>query len=129
MSFNDPIAEMLTKIRNARAAQHRYVEISLSKEKLSIAKILKDEGFIDNFISSDERRKVRIFLKYNERKSVISGIKRISKPGLRRYVGYDKIPYVLGGIGTAILSTSKGVVCDRSARRLKVGGELLCLVW
>jgi small subunit ribosomal protein S8 len=129
MSFNDPIAEMLTKIRNARAAKHRYVEISLSKEKLSIAKILKEEGFIDNFISSDQRRKVRIFLKYNDRKSVINGIKRISKPGLRRYVGHDKIPYVLGGIGTAIISTSKGVVCDRAARRLKVGGELLCLVW
>jgi len=129
MSFNDPIAEMLTKIRNAKAAKHRYVEISLSKEKLSIAKILKEEGFIDNFISSDERRKVRIFLKYNDRKSVINGIKRMSKPGLRKYVGHDQIPYVFGGIGTAILSTSKGVVCDRSARRLKVGGELLCLVW
>ncbi len=130
MSFNDPIAEMLTKIRNAKGARHRYVDIIRSKIKLEMLGILKNHRFIDNFLISEEKRMVRVFLRYNsERSSVIQGLRRISTGGLRRYVACAKIPRVLNGMGLAILSTPRGVMDGETARKLNVGGELLCSVW
>ena len=130
MSFNDPIAEMLTKIRNAKAARHRYVDIGRSKIKLKILEILKHHRFIENFLVSDEKRMVRVFLRYNsERSSVIQGIRRISRGGLRRYVAATKIPQILNGMGLAIVSTPQGIMDGETARKMNVGGELLCSVW
>ncbi len=130
MTVNDPIADLLTRIRNAKSAQHRFVDASLSKMNGSIAKILKDNGFIENFLTNEKTHKIRIFLKYTKnRESVIHGLKRVSSPGLRKYVPYTRIPKIFGGIGCAVLSTSKGVVDNAAARDLKVGGELLCYVW
>jgi small subunit ribosomal protein S8 len=130
MAFNDPIAELLTKIRNAKGAQHRYVDLSHSKMKVKILEILKGHGFIENFLVNEEDHKIRVFLRYTKsRDSVIHGLTRISKSGLRRYIGYAKIPRVFNGMGIAILSTPKGVVDGETARNLKVGGELLCTVW
>ncbi len=130
MAFNDPIAEFLTTLRNAKDVQHRFVDVYLSNEKISIMKILKDRGFIANYLIDEKKRKARIFLHYTPaRESIIQGLKRISKPGLRKYVQKDKIPHVFSGIGIAILSTSKGIIDDETARSMKVGGELLCLVW
>lgn len=129
MAFNDPIAELLTKIRNAKAAQHRYVDLNHSKMKIMILGILKHHGFIENFLVG-EKHKVRVFLRYTKkREPVINGLKRVSTSGLRRYIGYDKIPRVFNGMGIAILSTPKGVIDGETARNLKVGGELLCTVW
>ncbi|NGX28018.1 MAG: 30S ribosomal protein S8 [Candidatus Anoxychlamydiales bacterium] len=130
MSNSDPIAECLTRIRNAQGAKHRFVDIDLSKMKVSIANILRDNGFIENFIQNDAKGKMRIFLKYtNERKGIIRKIKRVSKPGRRIYLPVSKIPRILAGIGIAIISTSKGVIDDNEARKLKVGGEILCYIW
>jgi small subunit ribosomal protein S8 len=130
MAFNDPIAELLTKIRNAQLAQHVHVDIWVSKMKLSIISILKEKGYIANFLVNENKKKIRIFLKYNKsRNSVIRSLKRISKPGRRKYVSYDNMPVVLGGIGTAVLSTSKGVVDNEKAKSLKVGGEVLLYIW
>lgn len=130
MSFNDPIAELLTKIRNAKNAQHRYVDLSFSKIKVKILEILKSHGFIENFLVNEEKHKVRIFLRYTKtRESVIRGLTRESTCGLREYIGYDRIPRVFNGMGIAIVSTPKGVVDGETARNLKVGGELLCTVW
>ena len=130
MSFNDPIAELLTKIRNAKGAQHRYVDLSFSKNKVKILDILKNQGFIENFLVNEEQFKVRIFLRYTkERKSVINNLKRISTCGMRRYVGYKDIPRVFNGMGMCIMSTPKGIIDGETARNLKVGGELLCTVW
>ena len=130
MAFNDPIAELLTKIRNAKGAQHRFVDMSFSKMKVKILEILKGQGFIENFLVDEENHKMRVFLRYTrERESVIHGLDRISKSGLRRYIGYADIPRVFNGMGIAILSTPKGVVDGETARNLKVGGELLCTVW
>ena len=130
MAFNDPIAELLTKIRNATRAKHRYVDINLSKMKVSIVKILKENGFIASFLVDDKKKMGRLFLKYNKkREPIIHGLKRVSTPGLRRYVEYKKIPYVQNGFGISILSTSQGVVDDTKAREQKIGGELLCYVW
>jgi len=130
MAFNDPIAELLTKIRNAARAKHRYVDINLSKMKVNVVKILKEKGFIANFLMDEKKKKGRVFLKYNsKRQSIIHGLRRISSPGLRRYVEYKKIPYVQNGFGTAIISTSQGVMDDEKAREHKIGGELLCYVW
>lgn len=130
MAFNDPIAELLTKIRNAKGAQHRYVDLSYSKMKVKILEILKNQGFIENFLVNEEKYKIRVFLRYTKgRESVINGLTRISKSGLRRYIGYADIPRVFNGMGIAILSTPKGVVDGETARNLKVGGELLCTVW
>ncbi|MEI6242855.1 MAG: 30S ribosomal protein S8 [Chlamydiota bacterium] len=128
--FNDPIAELLTNIRNALSAQKRYVDIGVSQMKVRMLEILKEQGFIENFIVSDPKRQVRIFLKYTaDRRSVIHGLKRISSPGLRRYVECKKIPRVQGGFGIVILTTSKGILDDRKARELGVGGEILGYVW
>jgi small subunit ribosomal protein S8 len=130
MAFNDPIAELLTKIRNAKGAQHRYVDLSFSKMKIKLLEIMKNHGFIENFLVNEEQRKIRVFLRYNrERESVLRGLQRESKCGLRRYIGYQEIPRVFNGMGLAILSTSKGVVDGETARNLKVGGELLCTIW
>lgn len=130
MSFNDPIAELLTKIRNAKGAQHRYVDLGYSKMKIRILEILKTNGFVENFLVNEKERKIRIFLRYNrDREAVVRGLERKSKSGLRRYVGYREIPRVFNGMGVAILSTPKGVLDGETARNLKVGGEILCTVW
>lgn len=131
--ISDPIADFLTRIRNATRAQHRYVDVSWSVIKQSIAEILKNHGFIDSFLVKHDDRKrgtMRVFLKYTDgRQPVIQGIKRVSKPGLRRYVGHQDIPHFYGGLGLSILSTSNGVMAGFDAMTKKVGGELLCLVW
>ena len=130
MAFNDPIAELLTKIRNAKGAQHRHVDLSHSKMKVKILDILKNHGFIENFLVNEEQHKIRVFLRYTKsRESVIHGCDRISRGGLRKYVQYTDIPRIFNGMGIAIISTPKGVVDGETARNLKVGGELLCKVW
>lgn len=130
MSFNDPIAELLTKIRNAKGAQHRYVDVSFSKNKVKILELLRNFGFIENFLVNEEQFKMRIFLRYTkERLPVIHNLKRISTSGMRRYVGYKDIPRVFNGMGLCILSTPRGIVDGETARSLKVGGEVLCTVW
>lgn len=131
MAFNDPIAELLTKLRNASRAQHRFVDIRLSKNKKRILELLKQHGFIENFLVNESLRKMRVFLRYTKaRESIIHGLKRVSSGGLRRYVGVEEIPRVANGMGIAILSTSKGGIVDgEAARKMKAGGELLCTVW
>ena len=133
MTMSDPIADMLTRIRNANTAKHDTVDIPSSKMKIAIADILVDEGFIEKYDLIDERafKTIRITLKYGADKNekIITGIKRISKPGLRIYAGKDEIPTVLGGLGIAILSTNKGIITDKEARKLQVGGEVLAFVW
>jgi len=127
----DPIGDMLTRIRNATRARHEKTVIPASKMKAAIVQVLKDEGFIENFVSheDDKQGAITVFLKYDNGQSVIREIKRVSKPGIRRYVAKDEIPRVLGGLGISILSTSKGVLVDREARKANVGGELLCTVY
>jgi small subunit ribosomal protein S8 len=129
----DPIADMLTRIRNANTAKHDTVDIPASKMKESIAKILLDEGYIKAYdiIEDGQFKTIRITLKYGKDKNekIITGIKRISKPGLRVYAGKDELPKVLGGLGIAIISTNHGVVTDKEARKLAVGGEVLAFVW
>lgn len=131
--LSDPISDFLTRIRNATRAQHRYVDVAWSVMKQNIAEILKAHGFIDSYLVKQDNRQrgtMRLFLKYTDgRQPVIQGIKRVSKPGLRRYVGYQDIPHFYGGLGLSILSTSKGVMAGLDASTKKVGGELLCLVW
>ncbi|MFA9433530.1 MAG: 30S ribosomal protein S8 [Deltaproteobacteria bacterium] len=132
MMMTDPIADFLTQIRNGCTAKFEQLDIPSSKLKLNIAKLLKEEGYIKNFkLIKDKRQgRLRLYLKYDaDNVSVIGGIERISKPSCRVYVHHDKIPPVLNGLGTAILSTSKGLLTDREARKQKVGGELLCKVW
>jgi small subunit ribosomal protein S8 len=130
--MSDPIADMLTRIRNANTVRHEVVEVPASKIKRQIAEILKNEGFIRDceYIEDNKQGILRIFLKYgpnNER--VITGLKRISKPGLRVYTKASEIPRVLGGLGIAIISTSKGLMTDKQARQLNTGGEVICYVW
>jgi len=132
MSMSDPIADMLTRIRNANMVRHEKVEVPASKMKKEIAEILKREGFIRDaeYIEDNKQGIIRVFLKYgsnNER--VITGLKRISKPGLRVYTKSSEVPKVLGGLGIAIISTSKGVMTDKEARQAKSGGEVICYVW
>ena len=132
MSFTDPIGDMLTRIRNASSARHEKVVIPASRLKLRIAEVLKEEGFIKDFVRHEDgpQGAITVLLKYTaDRSPAITDIKRVSKPGLRRYVPTDSIPRVLNGMGIAILSTSKGVLVDREARKQKVGGELICTVW
>ena len=132
MVMTDPIADMLARIRNANLVGHEKVEIPASKVKRAIAEILKREGFMRDaeFIDDDKQGIIRLFLKYGKNQErVITGLKRISKPGLRVYVNHDNIPRVLGGLGLAIISTSKGIVTDKEARKLHVGGEVLCYIW
>ena len=133
MTMSDPIADMLTRIRNANTAKHDTVDIPSSKMKLAIAQILLDEGYIAKYdvIEDGVFKTMHITLKYGADKNekIISGIKRISKPGLRVYAGKDELPRVLGGLGVAIISTNQGVVTDKKARELQVGGEVLAFVW
>ncbi|MDY6333857.1 MAG: 30S ribosomal protein S8 [Lachnospiraceae bacterium] len=130
---NDPIADMLTRIRNANTAKHDTVDIPASKMKQAIAKILLDEGYVKNveLVDNGAFKDIRITLKYGADKNdrVLTGLKRISKPGLRVYAGKDNLPKVLNGLGTAILSTNQGVITDKKARELQVGGEVLCFIW
>ena len=127
----DPIADMLTRIRNAIMAGHDSVAIPLSRAKLAISKILKDEGFISDYavVKGEQHRVLRINLKYIDSQPAILGLERVSKPGLRLYVKSGEIPRVYGGLGVAILSTPKGILVGREAWKRKVGGELLCYVW
>ncbi len=131
--MSDPIADMLTRIRNANVRKHDTVDVPVSKMKLAIADILVNEGYIEKYelIGEAHKQVIRISLKYAANKSerVISGLKRISKPGLRVYAGKDNMPKVLGGLGTAIVSTNEGVITDKEARKKGVGGEVLCFIW
>jgi small subunit ribosomal protein S8 len=129
--YTDPVADLLTRIRNANMAGLDTVEAPVSRLKANIARVLKDEGFIKNFrlVRADNKHFLRIYLKVEPGKKAITGIKRESKPGLRRYVGADDIPRVLNGAGVVILSTPKGVMTGREAKKSRVGGELLCSVW
>ena len=132
MSVSDPVADMLTKIRNASMAKFERVDITPSKLKLEIVKILKNEGFIKNFkkINQDGRTSIRVFLKYDPNMNpIIHGLQKISTPGRRVYSGYRKMPRVLNGYGTLIVSTSSGVTTAKKASEKKVGGELICSVW
>ena len=133
MSMSDPIADMLTRIRNANTAKHDTVDVPSSKMKLAIAQILLDEGYIKKFevVEDGAFKTIHITLKYGADKNekIITGIKRISKPGLRIYAGKDELPRVLGGLCIAIISTNQGVVTDKEARKLQVGGEVLAFVW
>ena len=131
MQITDPIADMLTRIRNASSAKHPTVEIPASNMKKSIAEILLQEGYIKNFqlLSDGIQGVIRVTLKYNGTEKAISGLRRVSKPGLRVYAGADELPYVLRGLGIAIISTSKGVMTDKKARAANVGGEVLAFVW
>ena len=130
MVMTDPIADMLTRIRNANQMRNELVVMPSSKIKVEIAKILKEEGYINDYsVSSDAKKELSLQLKYNGTERVISGIKRISKPGLRVYAQADELPRVLNGLGIAIISTSSGVMCDKKARKLGTGGEVLAYVW
>ena len=132
MTMTDPIADMLTRIRNANTVGHETVEIPASKIKKAIAEILKEEGYIADFDVIDDNKQgiIKVTMKYGANKEkVITGIKKISKPGLKVYAKANDVPRVLGGLGIAIISTSKGVVRDRQARKMGVGGEVICYVW
>ena len=132
MQITDPVADMLTRIRNANSAKHDTVDVPASNLKKAIAQILLEEGYIKNYQIIDDEKQglIKITLKYGENKAkVISGIKRISKPGLRVYAGKDELPRVLKGLGIAIVSTSQGIMTDKKARRLNIGGEVLAFVW
>ena len=133
MTMSDPIADMLTRIRNANTAKHDTVDIPASKMKIAIADILVDEGYIEKYELVDDGsfQNIHVTMKYTGAKKdrIISGIRRISKPGLRIYAGKEDIPHVLGGLGIAILSTNKGIITDKQARKEQVGGEVLAFVW
>jgi small subunit ribosomal protein S8 len=131
-TVTDPIADMLARIRNGGMAEHEKVDIPASRVRVRLAEILKEEGFIKNFRLIEDRKQgvLRVYLKYGSgQERVITGLRRVSKPGRRLYVTADRIPSVLGGMGVAILSTSRGVMTDRESRKLQVGGEVLCYVW
>lgn len=132
MSMTDPIADMLTRVRNANSASKETVSMPTSKKLTEIARILKEEGYITTYevIPGEPVGSLVITLKYGEKRAkTIRGLKRISKPGLRVYAGKDELPRVLGGLGTAVISTSKGVMCDRDARKAGVGGEVIAYIW
>ena len=133
MTTSDPIADMLTRIRNANTAKHDTVDVPASKMKIAIADILLNEGYIAKYdiVEDGAFKTIRITLKYgvDKNEKVISGLKRISKPGLRVYANAEELPRVLGGLGTAIISTNQGVITDKEARKLQIGGEVLCFVW
>jgi small subunit ribosomal protein S8 len=132
MSMTDPIADLLTRIRNATQERHEKLEVPASRLKANVVRVLKEEGYIKNFrlMREEGRPVIKVYLKYTAvGESVIQGIKRISRPGLRRYSGYDEMPRPLGGAGVAIVSTSKGVTTGHKARVQKIGGEILCEVW
>ncbi len=129
---NDPIADLLTKIRNAQTAKQRFVDLPWSKMKEAIVKILKGEGFVAHYLVKEEDRKMtmRVFLKYGpDRKAVINGLKRVSRVSCRKYVTADEIPTIMGGMGISIVSTSQGVLDGKTAKEKRAGGELLCIAW
>lgn len=130
MSLTDPIADMLTRIRNAAQAKHEKLDVPFSKIKENILKIFKEEGFIKGYNILQDKRTIKVYLKYDEKNTtVIEGLERISKPSRRIYAGKDEIPFVRRGLGITILSTPKGILTDKEARKLGVGGELLCTIW
>lgn len=131
MSLSDPVADFLGRIRNAISAKHEKVDIPASRMKLEITKILKDEGYIQNFKVQEDNKQgvIRIFLKYSDGVPVITGLKQISKPGRRKYTPKQKLPKVIGGLGVAIISTSKGIMTSEQSLHIGVGGEILCEVW
>lgn len=130
MNLTDPVADMLTRIRNASKQHHELVDVPYSKVKMEIANILLEEGYVTSCeVVEDTHKTIRITLKYFENKPVIQGLKRISKPGLRMYAEVENLPRVLNGLGTAIISTSKGIVTDKKARELNVGGEVMAYIW
>jgi small subunit ribosomal protein S8 len=132
MTMTDPIADMLTRIRNALMASYNSVDIPNSRLKVDIAKVLKSEGFIRNYkiVPNDQQGILRVIFKYDENgEAIISGLKRVSKPGRRIYAKTDKMPTVLNGFGINVISTSKGIMTDKDARKMRVGGEILCAVW
>lgn len=130
MSLHDPISDFLTRIRNAQMQRHKYVDVRLSKQSLNIAKLLEAQGFIEHVLVDEEKRRMRLFLKYAKGRSpVLNGLKRNSSPGLRRYIGYKDIPKVLGGMGIVVVSTTKGIIDGEAARQQKLGGELVCTIW
>ena len=131
MSITDTVADLLTRVRNAKDAKHKYVDVNFSKLNKNIIAVLKDKGYVNNFLVNEKKREIRVFLRYikNTRDSVIHGLKRMSKPSMRQYVGHGDIPKVFSGLGIAILSTPSGVLDGEKAREMKAGGELLCLVW
>lgn len=133
MAVSDTIADFLTRIRNGTRAQHRYVDVSWSKMNQNIAEILKNQGFLESYLvklDNQQRGTIRVFLKYSDhRRPVIQGIKRVSRPGLRKYVTHHDIPNFFGGMGLSIVSTSQGVMAGSEAIKRGVGGELLCMVW
>jgi small subunit ribosomal protein S8 len=128
--FNDTIAEYLTKIRNACGAKQRFVDVKNTKMLKQISEVLQNRGFIEKFLVDDEGHRMRVFLKYNKnRYPIIHGLRRVSSSGRRKYLGYQDLPRIYSGIGVAIVSTSKGILDDETARKNKVGGELLCTIW
>ena len=132
MSMTDPVADLLTRIRNATKEKDEKLEVPASRLKANVVRVLKEEGYIKNFrlVREDGRPMIKVYLKYTEGgESVIQGIRRVSRPGLRRYSGYEEMPKILGGAGVSIVSTSKGVTTGQRARTQKVGGEILCEVW
>lgn len=132
MSMTDPLSDMLTRIRNAIQAKFTKVDIPASEMKINLARILKEEGYVKNYKVIKDRRQgiLRVFLRYDDnQKSILSGLERVSKPSRRVYVKCGEIPYVQSGLGVAVISTSKGVITDREARKLKVGGEVICKLW
>lgn len=131
MTISDTVADLLTRIRNAKDAKHKYVDVRCSTFNKEIVEVLKEKGYITNYLVNQKKYKIRIFIKYiiKTKEPVIKNLKRVSKPGLRKYIGYKDIPYVFSGLGIAILSTPSGVIHGEKARALKIGGELLCLVW
>lgn len=131
MGLSDPIADFLTRVRNGLMAKHRYVDLGWSKMRERLSEVLKEQGLVDDYLVKKEGTKgvIRIYLKYSGRTPVMQGLKRVSKPGLRRYVTKEQIPQFFGGLGIPILSTSQGIVSGAEARKMGVGGELLCLVW
>ncbi len=132
MSMSDPLADMLTRVRNAGMVRYETVDVPMSNLKVGVAKVLREEGYIKDYqiIEDNTQGTLRIELKYGPHdERVISGLRRVSKPGLRKYVKADDIPKVLSGLGISILSTSKGIITDREARRLRIGGEILCEAW
>jgi len=132
MTVTDPVADLLTRIRNANSANHDFVEVPASKLNMEIVRILREEGFIKNFEPVRDRQfaTAKLSLKYGpKQEKIISNLRRVSKPGLRVYAGRDRVPRVLRGLGIAIISTSRGVMTDREARKLGIGGEVMCYVW
>jgi small subunit ribosomal protein S8 len=130
MTHHDPIADMLTRLRNAMTARRRFVDMGLSRQKHDILKVLEQQGFVEHILVDEEHKKMRIFLKYaGGRAPLLQGLRRISKPSLRKYINKNEIPKLFGGLGIAVVSTSQGIVDGETARQKGIGGELLCYVW